>query len=68
MQDQILEVNGISLVGVTQDFAANTLRNTSGKVRYVPLNDFACIICLHLLGLATSLSRGKKERFFERDL
>ena len=43
MQDQILEVNGISLVGVTQDFAASTLRTTSGKVRYVPLGDFSCI-------------------------
>lgn len=34
MNDQIIEVDGVSLVGVTQIFAAQTLKNTSGLVRY----------------------------------
>ena len=34
MNDQLVEVDGNSLVGVTQTYAASAIRNTKGVVRF----------------------------------
>ena len=65
MNDQIIEVDGISLVGVTQVFAAQTLKNTSGIVRY-ELSKFgflfSCYTLLFMYVLGKNLWRKIKEK------
>jgi len=65
VNDQIIEVDGISLVGVTQVFAAQTLKNTSGIVRY-ELSKlgflFSCYTLLFMYVLGKNLWRKIKEK------
>ncbi|GFS13406.1 neurabin-1 [Elysia marginata] len=58
VNDQIIEVDGKSLVGVTQSYAASVLRNTTGHVkrllRHIPVKRHLTSSDLWNQGLAES--------------